>query len=134
MKSPVTDRTLGIPPRSYGPEEKFREVRHRAKDDEVERHKKAKRNRREKQKPEHKIDDMLVLVTGYSHRDYFLVQVLDYDCINDCYYGVLRNSTDPRYLEQMIGHIVKFEGYGPWFVVENIPPESVFGLKKGEKK
>lgn len=124
MKSPNTDRTICIPPRSYH-DEKFREIRHRAKDDEEDRHKKAKRNKKEKPKPEYKIDDMVVLVTGYSHREYFLVQVLDYDCINDCYYGVLRNTTDLRYFEKMIGHIVRFEGYGPWFSVEKVPPGSI---------
>jgi hypothetical protein len=46
MKSPNTDRTLLIPPRDYGPDEKkFREVRHRAREEEIDRHKKMRRDK-----------------------------------------------------------------------------------------
>jgi len=126
MKAPNTDKTLGIT-KDWG-DEKFRAVRHRAKYEEEDRHKKARRNKKEKSSElEFKIDDLVVVSQGYSNRHYFLLQVIDYNPIEEIFFGVLRNTTDPKYFEKMIGHLIMFYGYRHWsgFEVQRVPPDSV---------
>jgi hypothetical protein len=132
MKSPNTDKTLLIQ-KDYGPEEKFREVRHRARDEEIDRHKKMRRDKKkESQEPRYKIDELVVLLQGWQKRYYYLVQVIDYDPIRKEYFGILRNTTDPEYFEQMIGHLMVFYGQGYYSrsQVLNVPPDSIkWGVK-----
>jgi len=127
MKSPVTDKTLCIRP-DWGPDEKFRLVRHRAKDEEVDRHRKARRGKRKQPyQQEFKIDDLVVASHGFSNRHYFLLQVIDYNPIEEIFFGILRNTTDPEYFEKMIGHLIMFYGHQHWsgFEVQKVPPDSI---------
>jgi hypothetical protein len=126
MKSPNTDKTICIPGRNWGPEEKFREVRHRAKDVEQDRHKKTRRDKTlKKDEIRYKVDDKVVLVSNHwEGRCYFLVQVIDYNPIEKVFFGILIATTDVNYFEQMIGHLITF---GRWYGFNelNVPPSSI---------
>jgi hypothetical protein len=77
-KSPLTDKTLGIPHNSDN--HRFAEVRQKAQDEWTERHIKAKRNRKDPI-PKFKIDEEVVLVSGggwTNERDYILMKVIDF--------------------------------------------------------
>ena len=65
MKAPITDKTLGIG-KDWG-QSRFRDVRKKAKIDEIDRHKKFKRTKGIKPKlPKFKIGDEIVLTSGWS--------------------------------------------------------------------
>jgi len=125
-KNPITDKTLGIP-KVY---EKFAEVRQKARDEFVDSHKKAKRNKQERVS-QYKPGDIVVLkdhnwIKQKSH--YYMIEIIDFeDCFNRSvfkYYGILLKTTNSKSLSR-IGRLVSF-GDDYWGKVPaNVPPESI---------
>jgi hypothetical protein len=116
-KSPVKDIDLNIPPRNYGPEEKFRQLRHRAKEVEQDRHKKTRRDKKKGKDYKYKIGDVFVAcVEHHAFPQFYLVEV--FDVIEDrprkygeprrAYYCILQRTTDPDLMNR-IGRLVTVE-------------------------
>jgi len=115
MKSPLTDKTLSIPHAVYS-DDKFRDVRKKAKLDEIDRHKKFHRDKNKTVKvPKFKIGEEVVAAHGFHKRHYCLVEVIDFEGRRDdfSYYGILKRTTDPERVER-IGRLIKFEEKTWW--------------------
>src|SRR4030067_1717769 len=123
-KSQNTDLSIGVV-HDYN-EDKFREVRSRAKVEEEERYRKAKKDPKVLL-PKHKIDELVVTAWNYNNPKYMLVEIVDmhedrYDRFT--YYGIVRKVSMNK-LSQFIGRIVHFadEGYGKRSA--NVGPNSI---------
>jgi hypothetical protein len=136
MKSPVTDKTLGIA-HDYDIN-RFSEVRARAKDEERELHKKSKRNKKIKL-PKYEVRENVILSrTSHSqHIFYYLVEVIDFEeTYNESfqYFAILKNTTDPKRVHR-IGRLVTFTESG-WFreiTPANVPVDSIKNWKIADK-
>jgi hypothetical protein len=117
MKAPLTDHDLGIAHHFDSMTDKFRAVRKRAKLDEEDRHRKARRDKKEKEKvPKFKIGQEIVLTGGYRSRHYHLAEVIDFEehrWHDFSYYGILKKTTEPEKFER-IGRLIKFDGSRSW--------------------
>jgi hypothetical protein len=118
MRTPLTDKDLGIP-HTGRHDDRFRDVRKKAKLDEIDRHKKFKRSK-EKERvliPKYKIGEEVVLAGGgYRSRHYCLAEVIDFEqnFRNDfAYYGLLKRTTDPEQFDR-IGRLIKFDEHSWW--------------------
>jgi len=127
MKSPITDKTLGV---NAAMSEKFREVRAKAQDEYVERCKKKKKKPIVITPiPAHYVGDRIVLVDEGKIRQYTLMEVIDF-CENwtahFVYYGIILKTTDPEMLDRIgrITHENKY-GYCRASKSENIPEDSI---------
>ncbi len=127
IKNPTTDKTLGIPPVHPG---KFADVKKLAEYDFVDRHKNAKRKKKEKiAVPKFRPGDRVVLLDRPYRSDnkYYLVEVVDFEHMNTdsfTYYGILLRTTDSKKL----GHIGRLTSFsGGWFqkTPANVPEESI---------
>jgi hypothetical protein len=112
QKSPVKDIDVNILSRNWGLEEKFREMRHRAKELEEEiKYKKMKRNKKEKGY-KYKIGDVFVAASGKYKQspEFYLVEVIDYAenlWKEQCeYYCLLQKTTNPDFMKR-IGRLVR---------------------------
>lgn len=117
-KAPLTDHDLGIPHGAFSNEAKFRDIRKKAKLDEEDRHKKFKRSKKKDREkiPKYKIGEEVVLTGGgYSKRDYYLVEVLDFEPQGDDfnYFGILKKTTDSDKMGR-IGRLLMFEAFSFW--------------------
>jgi hypothetical protein len=111
QQSPITNKSIGIIP-GWG-DEKFRNVRHKAKDEEFIR--KTKRNKQNKE-PKFKVDDVIVISSGgigNKEKIYLLVKIVDFD-YKTCYkkrfeyYGVVLKTTSNKMIHR-IGRLIKFD-------------------------
>lgn len=128
-KSQNTDRSIGIV-NDYN-EDKFREIRGKAKIEEEERYRKAKKDSKILL-PKHKIDELVVTAWSYNNPKYMLVEILDmhedrYDRFT--YYGIVRKVSVDK-LSHFIGRLIHFadEGYGRRSA--NVDPNSVRWLEE----
>ena len=115
MKAPITDKSLGIN-KPYGSDAKFRDVRKKAKMDEVDRHKKFKRTKGIKPKlPKFKIGDEIVLTSGWSSQQFHLAEIIDVDVkfSGFNYFAILKKTTDPK-LMYRIGRLLSFTESNWW--------------------
>lgn len=121
MKSPITDKTLGIN-KPYGSDVKFRDVRKKAKLEEEMRHKKAKRDKKLKF-PKFKMGDEIVLTSGWSKQHFHLVEIIDfeekYSPGSFGYFAILKKTTDPK-LVNRIGRLIWFME-GSWWRTDYCP-------------
>lgn len=141
MKSVITDKHIGIKDegRGFSGGIRFREVRHLAKNEIKERHKKAKKDKQIKV-PCYEPGDRVVLVseTYKKDRTYHLIEVLDfsentYREYGFGYYGILLKTTDPKLLDR-IGRLIRFseQPSGAWdssLVPAHVLEEGVKWLK-----
>lgn len=128
-KSQNTDRSIGVV-HDYN-EDKFREIRGKAKIEEEERYRKAKKDPKILL-PKHKIDELVVTAWNYNNPKYMLVEVLDmhedrFDRFT--YYGIVRKVSTSK-LSNFIGRLIHFanEGYGKRSA--NVDPSSVRWLEE----
>lgn len=102
LQSPITDNSIGLKTT-----EKFRNVRNKAKQDEIIR--KTKRNKQEKL-PRFKIDQQIILTNNISkNKDYHLMEVIDISPYHNTYiyYGILLKTTNKNNLNR-IGNLIHF--------------------------
>ena len=109
MKSPVKDIDVGIPPNDWNDSltKKYRDVRHKAINEYKECKHKSKKNK-EVKVPRYKPGDIVVASSGLKTRDYFLIELIDFDFDNrsmDEYFGILRKTTDSSYYNR-IGRLI----------------------------
>lgn len=116
MANPLTDKDLGIP-HTGRHDDRFRNVRKRAKLEEEDRHKKFRRDKKSKDKlPKYKVGEEVVLTGGYRSRHYHLAEVIDFEQNHRdafAYYGILKRTTDPEKFDR-IGRLIKFEEHSWW--------------------
>ena len=114
MQNPVTDKDILIP-HTGRHDDKFRDIRAKAKKDEKERHLKAKRDKSKRALvPKYSIGEEVDLVTGFNKRYYYLAEVIDFEERSGFkYYGILKRTTDPEKINR-IGRLVDFTESG-WF-------------------
>lgn len=129
MKSPTTDKTLGI---HLDSNEGFADVRKKARDEYVER---AKRRKKDKTVlvPEHKIGDVIVVSNGgWSRRGspklYHAVEIVDFDVrgrVNTIeYYGIIIKTTDTN--KDRVGRLLLIDKGLFWAVrIEKIPVDKI---------
>ena len=122
-ESVTTQKHLGIIPSTWGGSEgKFRDLRHSAQDDYVERKQKAKRNKHEKV-PKYHPGQLLVVCreAGSNNRHYYMCEIVDFEedrIGNDFeYYAVVHKVTQASQLNR-IGRLMKIEA--SWFHREKI--------------
>jgi len=133
MKSPITDTTLGI---KLGNDDKFRDVRKKAHDEYIERHKKRKKDP-VIIAPAYKEGDVVVMVDGYCDKKYFMIEIVDMFSRDKeySYFGIILKTTDKNAISR-IGRIIMTGGNGGYYMfprIENIPPDSIKWLdEKGE--
>ena len=113
MQNPVTDKDLLIP--HTGHDDKFRDIRAKAKKEEKERRLKTRRDKSKRALvPKYSVGEEVVLTTGYAKRYYYLVEVIDFEERSGFkYYGILKRTTDPERMDR-IGRLVDFTDAG-WF-------------------
>jgi len=132
-KSPTKDIDLGIQHHGWGGiDDKFRQVRARAKIEEGERARKARRNKSKTISfPKFKIGEEIIL-SGTNYRrgrqaiEFYLVEILDIDDTGMTdkrfeYYVLLKKTTNDKYLNR-IGRLMHFPGRH-WF--DNLAPANV---------
>lgn len=122
MKSPTTDITLGIIPIHSA---KFRDVRIKAQDEYVNRHKSKKD--KPTPAPKYNIGDNVVLLTEHRGRNYLLIEIVDFEEKwkgSFSYYGIILKSSK---LCNRIGRLIKTEDYGYYSypTVVNVPVDSI---------
>lgn len=132
MKSKNTDKTIGL---NVNYEEKFRDIRHRAKDEEIN----LRKNKRDKQEhePRFKIEELVVITnTGYKSQDkvYQLVEVLDIvERYKDNfeYFAIVRKTTEKNSFHS-IGRLTMFseQPFHLKFYPANINPEDIKWIEK----
>jgi hypothetical protein len=135
QRSSLTDKSLQLKP-SWN-NEKFRDVRKRAKLVEEERVHKAKKYKHEiTPTPEFKIDDVVVVSQSYrSNKEYMGIKIIDVCEIGDSlftrnkkfdYFGIIVGVTNEKSIEN-IGHLFKVSSSGwRWnWVIENVPFSSI---------
>lgn len=137
MKAPMTDRTLGI---QLDSENKFADVRKKARDEYTER---AKRRKKDKAVvvPEYKIGDIAVVSESrWRHRGsqkiYHAIEILDFfveDHDRVRYFGILQQTTDKDSLCRLGRLIYLGWGYFRSYHFEKIPVSSVKWLKEGKE-
>jgi len=122
MKSPNTDTTLSVIPIHSA---KFRDVRTKAQDEYVNRHK----SKKDKivPLPKHKPGDNVVLLVEYKGRDYLLIEIVDFEERwkgNFSYYGIILKSSKPS---DRIGRLIKTEDYGYYSYpkIIDVPADSI---------
>ena len=119
MENPLTDKDLGIP-HTGRHDDRFRDVRKKARLEEEDRHKKFKRSKRTKEDkeklPKYKIGEEVVLTGGYSKKHYYLVEVIDFESYRHGdfgYFAILKRTTDPDKFDR-IGRLITFEYHSWW--------------------
>jgi hypothetical protein len=122
MKSPITDKTLGIVPIHPS---KFRDVRAKAQDEYVNRHKSKKD--KPIPTPKYKPGDNVVLLVEYKGRNYLLIEIVDFEERwkgNFVYYGIILKSSKPS---DRIGRLIKTEdcGYSLCPKIIDVPVDSI---------
>ena len=134
MKAPITDRTLGLVVGKY-PDDKFADVRKRARDEYVLRGKRKKKDKSVKV-PDHKVGDLVVCANAYyrSNRNYHLLEIVDFsESITGFeYYGILVKTTNKGSLVR-VGRLMKtgtLFGFNPI----NIPEGSIKWLEESPTK
>jgi len=122
MKSPNTDTTLGIIPIHSA---KFRDVRMKAQDEYVNRHK----SKKDKliPIPKYKISNNLVLLADRKSREYLLIEIVDFEEKwkgSFSYYGIILKSSKPC---NRIGRLIKTDDYGYYSfpTVVDVPVNSI---------
>ena len=122
MKSPITDKDLGIVINS---DNKFADIRAKAHEDLEERYRKAKRDKTVKL-PNHKIGEEVVVIVSHvtAERNYILVEVIDlYERLrwrNEFhYYGVVKKISGEA-LRYLLGHLIDFTEKGGYFSFESL--------------
>jgi hypothetical protein len=134
MKAPITDTTLGIRPDHS---DKFRNVRQKAQDEYIERHKRRKKDSTVIV-PKYKVGDVVVLQEGFKCKHYHLAEIVDIRLKHQkdySYFGIVLKTTDKDMICR-IGRLIETGGNGGyWFspCIENIPADSIKWLDtKGE--
>lgn len=122
MKSPNTDTTLGIIPIHSS---KFRDVRMKAQDEYVNRHKSKKD--KITLPPKYKPGDNVVLLVEYKGRVYLLIEIVDFEERwkgKFVYYGIILKSSK---LSERIGRLIKTEDYGYYSypTIIDVPVDSI---------
>lgn len=130
MNNPVTDIHLGIAKDSSI--ERFADVRHKAKQEEVERYGGLKKKKKMGPQPEFSIDQRVVVAHSgrVSAGERFQVRIvdtyLDYGAKLDRwqYFGVIERVTHEKSIP-LIGHIVKvvMQGWLLEYIVQNVMVE-----------
>ena len=122
MKSPITDKSLGV---VLDHETKFADVRSKAHEEYVERKRKYKRDKTIKI-PNYKVGDLVVLVISHSKdRQYLLAKVIDWyenQYYEFEYYAIIQKVTNPKELNR-IGRITHFTERRSWFGHEAVVVE-----------
>jgi len=130
-QSKLTDRSLGI---THVGDDKWAGVRPKAREDYIDRHIKAKRNK-QIPAPKYKIGEQIVLCERrYKEQSpYYLAEVIDFEPADKgfIYFGILLKTTNKKQLDR-IGRLIHWEGY--WFGKSpaNVAPETIKWLE-GEK-
>lgn len=122
MKSPITDTTLGVVPIHSA---KFRDVRAKAQDEYVNKHKSKKD--KTIPMPKYKIGDNVVLLLECKNREYLLIEIVDFEEKwkgKFSYYGIILKSSKPS---ERIGRLVKTEDYGYYSypTIIDVPMDSI---------
>jgi hypothetical protein len=124
MKSPMTDKTLGI---HVDHEQTFADLRKKAADEYIERAKKRKRDKTIPL-PKFKIGDFIVVSHGYTNKSYSLIEIIDIEFIgyrkDYDFFGIIYKTTE-RNLQNRIGRLYKSDRYLFNGMVENLPAESI---------
>lgn len=122
-ESVTTQKHLGIIPSTWGGGEgKFRDLRHSAHDDYVERRQKAKRNKKEKV-PKYHPGQIVVICrnSNANDRQYALCEIIDFeeDPIGSDfeYYAIILKTTQRSQINR-IGRLMKIQA--SWFHREKI--------------
>jgi hypothetical protein len=130
MKAPTTDTTLGITPDHT----KFRDVRQKAQDEYTERAKGRKKDPAAVV-PKYTVGDRVVLVDGYSHKHYHLIEIVDFfqarkNSKDFSYFGIMLKTTDKDMLHRA-GRLIKTSEMGYYRMprIENVPADSVKWLE-----
>ena len=124
-KSPITDKTLGIA--HFSDVDRFAEIRSKAKKEWVDRHIKAKRNRK-LPVPEYRIDQEIVIAKGFykDNREYVLMKIVDFeeDSRGFKYYGIVLKVTDKKMLDR-VGRFTTTGDHWFGFSPANVTPEKI---------
>jgi len=126
MKSPITDTTLGIRPDFS---DKFRNVRQKAQDEYIERHKRRKKDPTIVA-PKYKVGDVVVLQEGFKCKFYHLIEIVDIrlrHLTDYSYFGIVLKTTNKDMLCR-IGRLIETgcnNGYYFSPQIENIPADSI---------
>ena len=130
MKAPITDTTLGIRPDHF---DKFRNVRQKAQDEYIERHKRRKKDPTVIV-PKYKVGDVVVLQEGFKRKFYHLIEIVDIRLRHNkdySYFGIVLETTDKDMVSR-IGRLIETGSNGGyWFspCIENLPPDSIKWLE-----
>ncbi len=128
-KNPMTEKSLGISLSIKNDGEKFSTIRSKAKQEWVDRHIKAKRNRRDPI-PEYKIDQEIVIVKGRffsgNQGTYILMKVIDFEEKDNkfIYYGIVLKVTDKKLLGR-VGRLISTNTYFYDFYPANVGYEKI---------
>lgn len=123
MKSPITDKTLGV---HVDHERTFADLRKKASDEYVER---AKRRKKDKAipLPTHKIGEQVVVSHWFHGKSYSLIDIIDfhYEYSNRfSYFGIILKTTNKE-LKDRIGRLYKTDSYIFGGHIENIPADKI---------
>jgi hypothetical protein len=131
-KSPITDKTLGIP--NFSEVNRFSEVRSRAKRDWEDQHIKGKRNK-QLPVPEYRIDQEIVIAKGiYENRDYILIKIIDFEEDSKFkYYGIVLKVTEKKMLGR-VGRLICTGGHWFGYYPANVTPEKIKWLEEENVK
>lgn len=134
-KSVTTEKDLGVTT-PCGPDGKFRNSRHKAKEAENERSIKGRRDRRIPE-PKHKVGESIVVISGRyikGARHYELIEVVDVQENRGyegryIYYGLIIKVTDPSSLP-LVGRPGHFTEQGYYDrTAANVAPEGIKWLE-----
>lgn len=131
-QAPITDRTLNV---GHQHPEKFRDVRKKAHLEEINRHRKVKRNKAVKV-PKYKVGQFVVLRSGgYSSApQYCLVEIIDFreDWDGFIYYGFIQKTTESKIIDY-IGRLTHFSerGWQLGYVAGNVEDKCIRWLSAG---
>ena len=116
--SPITNASMGI--KNDG--SKFRDIRAKAQEDSIARHKSKKKDK-SVPVPLYKIDDEVVITNGgiwSKSKHYTLVKVVDFDIEMDSfkYFGIVLKTTNPALINR-IGRLREFSERQTWMAREH---------------
>lgn len=122
MKSPVTDKTLGI---HVDHENTFADLRKRATDEYVERAKKRKKDKTIPL-PKHKIGDHVIVSHGFKNKSYSLLEIVDYEVEfhRESYFGLILKTTNAE-MKNRVGRLYKTDSFIFGGHIENIPQDKI---------
>jgi len=122
----VTQKHLGVIPSTWGEHEgKFRELRHLAHSEYIERKQKVKRNKKEKV-PKYHPGQIVVVCREASgnNRQYALCEIIDFEQDNIGsdfeYYAIILKTTEHKMISR-VGRLIKIQA--TWFHREKIISE-----------